>query len=305
MAAPRDVLIIGGGPAGLSAAMALGRMRRTALVCDDGQPRNAASNHANNLPGFDGVHPAAWRAQVRKDLSKYETIAFFEGTVRSIRREENLFAAELASGETFAFRKVILAHGIVDKLPDAPGFRELWGKSVFHCPYCHGFEVSGKRLGFVGNGKFAEHMLPMLRGLSEDLILFTQGKAELPPAFTELLARRKVGLVESPIEKLVHDGEELTAVVCKDGTRIERDGLFVAPVYPLQMKAPLGAELGCEKNEMGFFKVNEMRQTTVPGVFAAGDIMSGLHSVLAAAAAGQMAGAGVAAELLNEDIRAD
>jgi thioredoxin reductase len=299
MVKPADVLIVGGGPAGLAAAMALGRMLKSALICDDARPRNAASSHANNLPGFDGVNPAEWRAKVRQELAKYRTIEFFEGTVLSVTRENQLFVAELANGEKRSFRKVILAHGIVDRLPEAPGFRELWGKSVFHCPYCHGFEVRGKRLGVVANGMFAEHLTPMVSALSADVILFTQGKALLDPATLEAFKKRGLQIVESHITALDYSAEKLHSVACGPDLRFGRDALFLGPMPPLVMKSSIGENLSCEKNYMGFFKVDEMRRTTVPGVFAAGDIMSMAHSVAGAVAAGQMAGPGAVMELVT------
>jgi len=294
-----DVLIIGGGPAGLAAAMALGRMLRTALVCDDSRPRNAASSHANNLPGFDGIHPAEWRAKVRQELTKYKTVSFFDGAVLSVTGEDQLFVATLANGERLSFRKVILAHGIVDRLPEVTGFHELWGQSVFHCPYCHGFEVRGKRLGVVANGKFAEHLTPMVGALSADVILFTQGKSQLEPASLATFQNRGFQIVESAITALEYKAEKLEAVICGPDLRFNRDALFLGPIPPLIMKSAIGETLGCEKNEMGFYKVDEMRRTTVPGVFAGGDIMSMAHSVAGAMAAGQMAGAGAVMELVT------
>jgi thioredoxin reductase len=270
-------------------------------IADDGRPRNQASDHANNLPAHDGIAPAAWRAHVREDLRKYETVQFAEGTVKSLRKEGDRFVAEWSTGERAEFRKVILAYGVKDRLPTAPGFQELWGKAVFHCPYCHGFEVRGKRLGFVGNGKFAEHLVPMLFGLSRQLTVFTQGKPDLPPEFLARMKEQGVTVYEGKIEMLHHQGTNLKAVVLGNGERIAVDGLFAAPSLPFELKSSLADHLGCEKTEMGLIKVAERGITTVPGVFAAGDMASPMHSVLGAAASGQMAGAGVAAELLHED----
>jgi thioredoxin reductase len=296
-----EVLIVGGGPAGLSAALALGRMLRSVLICDDGRLRNLASSHANNLPSQDGIHPAQWRENARNDLKKYETIHFFDGSVQSIEKNGKAFKATLSTGKVLAFRKVILAHGIKDKLPSTPGFQELWGKAVFHCPYCHGYEFRGKRLGFVGNGKLAEHVLPMLLGLSGEVIVFTNAKAELSPEFQGLMRKRSVHLIEGKITSLVHWDGTLQAVEIEGGTSVERDALLLGPTLPFEMKAPLGESLGCEKTEMGLYKVAELGKTTVPGVFAAGDIMTMLQSVLGAASLGQAAGAGTANELLIED----
>jgi thioredoxin reductase len=301
MASDYDVLIVGGGPAGLAAAMALGRMRRRTLVCDDGQPRNAASEHVNNFPSQDGVHPAAWRTQARTDLEKYETVHFHVGSVRKIAKDGLRFRAEVSSVEPLRFRKVILAFGVVDTLRPIPGLRELWGKSVFHCPYCHGFEVRDKRLGLIANGARAEHLAPMIHSLSHDVILFTAGQAELNAGFKAHLQRKNIPLVEEPIRWLDREEEQLRAVVLENGVVHEREALFLAPTVPYQGRSEIGERLGCEANEMGLYKVSPIGKTTVDGVFAAGDITTGQQSVLGAAATGQLAGAGVVSELLSED----
>lgn len=300
MASDHEVLIIGAGPAGLGAAMALGRLSRRALLCDDGRPRNAASAHMNNFPSRDGIDPKDWRRQVRQELEKYKTVQFRQSSVLSVTRDGNLFRATFPEGESLTFRKVLLAYGIVDRLPPLTGLRELWGKSVFHCPYCHGFEVRDTPLGLVANGVFAEHLLPMIASLSPDTVLLTNGPANISAEIRGHAERNRVRLIESPVASLKHMGERLKSVVFEDGTSLERDALFWAPQLPFQAKSSIGEQLGCEKTEMGFYQVNPFGKTTVGGVFAAGDIMTGNHSVLGAAAAGQLAGAGIVSELLNE-----
>lgn len=295
-----DVLIVGGGPAGLSAGMTLGRMLRSALICDDSRPRNAPSEHLNNFPTRDGIHPAEWRKEARKNLGKYDTIQFADATVLSVeRRNEGGFIAELSTGARQTFSRVILADGVQDRLPGAPGFKELWGKAVFHCPFCHGYEARGLALGTVANGAMAAHALPMHFGLTQDLILFTNGKADLPVELREAMDRRKVQLVESPIRELLHEGTVLKAVALEDGRIIKRDALFAAPVPPFETKSKLGEMLGCEKTELGLFKVNEMNETTVKGVHAAGDNMTRQHSVLHASGHGVTAGAGIVSDMLH------
>lgn len=295
-----DVLIVGGGPAGLSAGMTLGRMLRSALICDDRRPRNAPSEHLNNFPTRDGIHPAEWRKEARKNLEKYDTVQYFEGTVQSIvQTAEGGFMAGLSSGDRKSFRRVVLADGVSDRLPDAPGFKELWGKAVFHCPFCHGYEARGQAMGTVANGAMAAHALPIHFGLTQDLVLFTSGKADLPVELREAMDRRKVQLVETPIQALLHEGTVLKAVALEDGRIIKRDALFAAPVPPFETKSKLGEMLGCEKTELGLFKVNEMNETTVKGVFAAGDNMTRQHSVLHASGHGVTAGAGIVFDLLH------
>ncbi len=297
-----DVLIIGGGPAGLSAALSLGRMGRTALVCDDGRPRNAPSAHMNNFPGHDGLSPSAWRDEVRKNLQKYPTIHFQAGRVETVKKEGAAFIAEFSSGERTKFRKVILAYGVRDNLPPVPGLAELWGKAVFHCPYCHGFEVRGHALGMVANGDIAAHMAPMIYSLSQDLILFTNGPAQLKDEVRALLSSRGVRVIEDSIAALETQGETLRAVKLQNGETVSRDALFWSPSLPYTLKSSIGRALGCELTETGLYQADILGKTSVSGVFAAGDNANMMHSVLNAASAGQRAGAGAVFELVNEDL---
>jgi thioredoxin reductase len=190
---------------------------------------------------------------------------------------------------------------VLDVLPAVPGFQELWGKSVYHCPYCHGFEVRGTRLGVVANGARAEHLFSMVYGLSKDTILFTNGPQDLTSGFERSLEGKKATVIQGAIKWLAREDQQLRAVVLENGEVFERDGLFVAPALPFRSKSQIGERLGCEKTEMGLYKVSPINKTTVEGVFAAGDIVTGHHSVLGAAATGQLAGAGVVSELVMED----
>ncbi|TGK36467.1 NAD(P)/FAD-dependent oxidoreductase [Leptospira andrefontaineae] len=295
-----EVLIIGGGPAGLSAALALGRMSRTALICDDSRPRNAASSHLNNFPTRDGIHPAEWRKLVRKDLEKYNTINYVEASVLSVEKSGSGFEAKLSTGKTFNFKKVILAYGVEDKYLPIPGYKELWGKSIFHCPYCHGFEVRDSKLGLIGNGDTLFYMLPLIHDLASDLIIFTNGKAEFKEEQRDLLNKKKIRFIEEKITGFIHEGEKLKSVTFENGENLERDGLYALPTFPFKLKSKIGEELGCEKDQFGFYKVSERGKTTIDGVYACGDNASGAHSVLLAAASGGMAGAGIVHELLSE-----
>jgi thioredoxin reductase len=297
-----DVLVIGGGPAGLTAAMALGRMGRSTLICDDARPRNAAAVHINNLPAQDGVSPAVWRRQVMKDLEKYPTVDFQQDAVLSVTHEGSRFRGEFGAREAAQFRKVILAYGVIDVLPSLPGFRELWGTALFHCPYCHGFEVRDRRLGLIANGPRAEHLLAMIHSLAKDVVLFTDGQAELTDEFRRHLESKNLRLVEGRIKWLAREGAELRAVVLESGEVFERDFLFLAPATPFRGKSQVGEHLGCKTNEGGFYDVSKIGETSVEGVFAAGDIVSGHHSVLGAAATGQLAAAGVVSQLVMEDL---
>jgi thioredoxin reductase len=295
-----EALIIGGGPAGLTAGMTLGRMSRRALLCDDNRPRNAPSSHVNNFPSRDGINPVEWRKETRKNLEKYKTIESAAATVTSVQKNGHGFTAKLSTGQTVKAKKIILAYGVIDTLPPIQGFKELWGKSIFHCPFCHGYENRGSRLGFVGNGDLMFHALPMIYDLASDLVIFTNGKATFNPENLQLLKKNKVTLIEEPIQELEYEGESLKGVTLSDGKFVERQYLFLGPILPFKLKSDIGEKLGCEKNQFGFYKVNERNGTSFPGVYACGDNMSMGHSVLLAAAAGVMAGSAVSAELLHE-----
>jgi len=294
-----DVLIVGGGPAGLGAAMALGRLRRTAFVCDDFRPRNLAAEHMHNFPGFEGLPPLEWRKKARRDVEGYDTIDFFDGAVQSVAKTSGGFEATLSSGASTTVRKVILAYGVQDQLPPVPGLRELWGRSVFHCPFCHGYEERDKRIGLIGDSPYAMHLLPMASALSSDLVLFTHGKTPLAAEQRAALRRREIRVVEEPVERLVHEGPVLKGVLA-GGKMIERDAILVRGQLPFQMKSPIGERLGCEKTESGLYKVSEGNRTTVSGVYAAGDIMTMQHTVLGAVAGGQAAGIAAVQDLMNE-----
>lgn len=296
-----DVLIIGGGPAGLSTAMTLGRMSRTALLCDDNHPRNAPSSHVNNFPTHDGIHPADWRKLARKDLEKYQTIQFFQGSVISVEKTDIGFQAKLSSGKKILVKKVVLAYGIKDKLLPIPGFSELWGKAIFHCPFCHGFEIRGSRLGYIANGELAFHALLMIESLASELIVFTNGKSQFTEEQHSILARKNIRLIEEKLERLVHEGETLKAIVLNDGQVVEREYLYYRAEMPFVLKSEIGSLLGCGKTQFGLYQVNERGATTVPGVFACGDNMSTAQSVMLASASGVMAGHGVIAELLQNE----
>lgn len=297
-----EVLIVGGGPAGLSAAMTLGRIGRKALVCDDDRPRNAPSIHVNNLPALDGIHPVEWRSLVRKNLEKYPTISFFQGAASSVKKMNHAFDVKLATGTIVTVKKIILAYGIQDRLPEIEGFKELWGKSVFHCAFCHGYEIRNERLGIIANGDVAAHLTPLIYNLSQDLILFTNGRADLSSEMRELLKKRNILLVEEKIKKLNRFETQLKSISFESSPDIERDALFLAPVFPLSLKSSIGTELGCEKNEMGLYKIGDKGHTSIAGVFAAGECTQ-MSSVSISSALGVLAGTGVVFELANEDFK--
>lgn len=298
-----EVLVIGGGPAGLGAAMALVRLRRSVLICDDFRPRNLAAEHMHNFASHEGLSPMELRKKARKDVEQYDTARFFDGAVTTVVKIQGGFEATLSSNKVVKIKKVILAYGIQDQLLPIPGIKELWGKSVFHCPFCHGFEFQNHKIGLIANGAKAMQVLPMLFGLTSKITLLTNGKSVLNLEQVEILQRRSISIVENPIEKLIHDGVTLQGVIA-GGDLIELDAIMGGVQMPFKMKSDIGETLGCEKNEMGLYVVSEGNRTNVPGVFAAGDGITMQQSVLRALATGQDAGATAAQDLLSEEFSA-
>lgn len=281
-----DVGIIGGGPAGLSGALTLARGNRSVLVFDDNHPRNAPAAHMMNFPSRDGTPPEDFRRLIREDLKKYIKVEFSSQKVEAIERIHNGF---LLNGK-IEVRKILLAHGVKDILPPIHGMKELFGKAIFHCPYCHGYEHLNTPMGMIGDKEYADHMTSILRGLSSNLVLFTDGAqvGEYPG----------IKICTDKIDSLIHEGENLKGVKLVTGEFIERSYLFYRPAQKLSSN--LGIELGCELTEHGHYKVNEMGLTTQVGVYAAGDNMNPMQSVINACTAGSKAGAMINFEISQE-----
>lgn len=302
-----DVLIIGGGAAGLAAALTLGRLRRKVLVCDDGHPRNQPALHMHNFPGFDGVSPAVWREKVQKELLHYPSVSRVRERVLGIQPLEAIegFTVHSDSGRSYRVRKVLLVYGVKDPLPAIPGLQALWGHTVVHCPYCHGFEFKDQRIGILGQGEMLMHMLPLLRGLSTDIKVFSPRGSGLNAAQRQLLQAQNIELIERPIQKLVYTDTQLQGLVLDQGETIACDALYITPQLPVTHQSNLGLTLGCETDEMGFLIVNEAGETRIPGIFAAGDVAGRRgQSVLNSAASGSMTAAQICHQLLAADFNA-
>ena len=293
-----DVLIVGGGPAGLTAALTLARGGRVVMVCDDGQPRNARASHMQNFPSRDGTPPAEFRDQIKKDLAKYEHVYFNNIGVQSITKNNQQFDIVLNDQTKFTVKKIILAHGVKDTLPDLPGVNEIFGKSLFFCPYCHGYEHKNQPIALLGNGDFIIHMAPIVSGLTNDLKVFTNGAATISVEQMQKLQKHNIEVIEDEIESFIHEGEDLKAIKLKNNKVIPR--LFAFTHANFKLRSDLGIKLGCELTEMGLYKMDEMGKTSVHGVFAAGDVVGMRHSVLMACNSGQLAAASTNYEILSE-----
>jgi thioredoxin reductase len=285
-----DVVVVGGNFAGVSAALPLARARRRVLVVDAGKPRNRFSHGAHNFYGHDGKPPLEAMAEAQRQFMLYPTATFFKGEAVSASGQKDVFSIVLANGLGVTARRLVLATGVKDTLPDLPGLTERWGQSVVHCPYCHGYELPQGPLGVLGVGAHSLHSAVLATDWGP-IIFFTQGKVEPDGEAAALFAARGVTVERSPVVELLGPAPALEAVRLADGRVVALGGLFVAP--QVSPASPLAQQLGCAFDEapMGpYLRVNEMKETSVPGVFAAGDIAQAMHSAPLAAAAGMMAG---------------
>ncbi|MBC7893673.1 MAG: NAD(P)/FAD-dependent oxidoreductase [Sphingobacteriaceae bacterium] len=297
-----DVLLIGGSVAGLSAALVLGRSRRTVLVLDAGKPANRQTPHSHSFLTRDGTPPAQLAALAREQALAYPTVTLRSATVMHAVREHGQFLVKTSTGDEFRAKRLLLATGVADQLPDLPGFAECWGISVLHCPYCHGYEVGDQRLGVLANGDAAFEFARLLLNWSRDLTLFTNGPATLSQSQAETLTRLGVGLVETPLTAIPHELGYLSSLALADGRFHPLDALFAR--VPFAQTSDLGEQLGCEFDEWGLLKTDDWGKTSVEGVFAAGDNSTLMRQVVAAAANGAKAAAFINRELVEEEFPA-
>ncbi|MGB3485987.1 MAG: NAD(P)/FAD-dependent oxidoreductase [Mycobacterium sp.] len=299
-----DCVIVGGGAAGLSAALVLGRARRRVLLVDNGQQSNNAAHGIGGLLGHDGRPPAELYAAGRAELAAYPTVEVRDGTVVNAERSGDGFVVELADGTSIPARRILLAAGMEYRPTPLAGAAELWGGSVFHCPFCHGWEVRDQPLAVCANGDRAVHTALLLRGWSDDVVVLTDGPAELATDQRALLDAAGIGVDERPIAELASADGALTEVVFEDGGRLPRGGMLVAA--SLHQRSALAERLGVAFAPPGPVAVDAILvdafcRTTVPGVFAAGDASVQMPQVAAAVASGSLAGVAVMQSLMADD----
>lgn len=297
-----ECVVVGGGAAGLSAALVLGRARRRTLLVDAGQQSNRMSSGIGGLLGFDQRPPTELYEAGRRDLEKYPTVEIRDGTVVHGTPQDDGFVLELDGGDQVTARRVMLTTGMEYCPPDLPGLRPLWGHTVFQCPFCHGWEMRDKRLASLAAGDEAVHAALMLRGWSDDVVLLTDGHPQLDGADLDRLRAAEITIDDRRIAELIGDGEQLTAIAFADGSRLERDGLLVEA--PLRQRSKLAEQLGasCTPGPLAAdtIGVDALHRTTTPTVFAAGDTCTEQPYVAGAIAAGAQAAMIVAQSLLSE-----
>jgi thioredoxin reductase len=299
-----DCIVVGGGAAGLSAALVLGRARRAALVVDAGAPSNLSAEGVGGLLGHDGRPPAELYEIGRREIAAYPSVVLRPGRVARGAREGDLFALELADGTTERARRVLLATGMDYRPPDLPGLAPLWGRSVFHCPFCHGWEARDQPLAVLGGGPDGPHRALLLRNWTDDLVLLTDGPASLEPAEAARLEAAGVSVDERRVTGVEGVDGGLTAVLFAEGPPLPRTGMMVAA--PLHQRSALARELGVAAGPEGpvlvdALQTGPMGQTAVAGVFAAGDLGGTMPSVANAIASGSMAAAGVVGSLVAQE----
>jgi thioredoxin reductase len=301
MDAEWDCVVVGGGAAGLSAALVLGRARRRTLVIDAGRQSNLPAHGIGGLLGHDGKPPAELYEAGRRELARYPSVELRSGEVLSA---EPGFVIALDDGSRVRARTVLLATGMDYSATDLPGLHEMWGRSVFHCPFCHGWELRERPLAVLARGDRAVHSALLLRGWTDDVVVLSDGPAELSSDDRARLAAAGVRVDERRLARLVAEDQHLAAVEFVDGTRLARAGALVAARLHQRsdLAAQLGVTLAATRVSADSVVIDELHRTSVPGVFAAGDAGAALPQVAAAVAAGSMAAASIVQTLLADDV---
>jgi thioredoxin reductase len=292
-----DVVVVGGGAAGLSAALVLGRARRRVAVIDAGAPRNAPAAHMHGFLSRDGMPPAALLEAARAEVHSYG-VDIVEDEVVEITTG---FTVLLAGGSSIAARRLLIATGAVDELPDIPGARERWGRDFLHCPYCHGWEVRDEPIGVIGTGIGSVDHAQLLRQWSEDVIFFSHTTA-VSASERRALEARAIELIEGPVARLSIVDDQLDAVELGDGRSFSRTAVFVRPALQAR-PAGLLASLGYELDDAGFARVDATGRTSAPGVWVAGNAANPRAQVVTAAGEGSAAAIAINADLVDEDVR--
>jgi thioredoxin reductase len=296
-----DVIIVGAGPAGLSAALMLGRCRRRVLVCDTGRPRNAVSRAMHGFPTRDGMPPLEFLALARRELRQYDTLELRHVEVVDAACRDGRFDVSLASGEQVASRKLLIATGVVDNVPAIPGFRELYGVSVFHCPYCDGWEVRDQPIAIYGRGDRGSGLSLELTAWSRDLVLCTDGPAGIDDAGRARLARNGIAVREEGVARLEGSDGILARVVFDTGEAVPRRALFFTTGQ--SQRSDLSIRLGCEFNEKGTVRTGKYESTHLRGLYVAGDASRAVQWVVVAASEGAEAAFAINTDLTREELR--
>jgi thioredoxin reductase len=294
-----DVVIIGGGAAGLSAALVLARARRRVLVVDSASPRNAPAAHMQGFLSRDGMPPGNLLTAGREEVQRYGGSIITGVAKELVRCGETRFQVLLGNGARVSARRLLVATGLRDELPDIPRLRERWARDVLHCPYCHGWEVRDQPLGVVWNGPETVRYAQIVRQWSHDVVLFAPADTLTSAQRAELVAR-SLGILEGAVARVLIDDDHLTGVQMDDGQVIPRAALFVPPRFVPNNDLLIG--LGCDLGEHGWVVTGANGITSVPGVWVAGNVTNPRAQVITAAGEGSATAIAINADLVDEDV---
>lgn len=296
-----DCAIIGGGPAGLSAALVVGRGRKQVIVFDDEMPRNRVTQESHGFITNDGMTPFEIRQAGEADLQNYPNIQIKRSRMVEIQNNEDNFALLTQEGERFEAKKIILATGLKDILPEIKGIHEVYGKTLFSCPFCDGWELKDKPLALIAENPRALHMAKLLSNWTKDLIVFTNGQQVFAEEEKALLSAHFIQVIDVPIMSIHHENGQMHSLHLANGETVKREGGFVASEF--KQSAPFAESLGCQMTKNAGIETDILGRTTVSGVFACGDNLGGPAQLVLAAAAGSQAGMGVIHELVQEEFQ--
>ncbi|MGN6166206.1 MAG: NAD(P)/FAD-dependent oxidoreductase [Flavisolibacter sp.] len=294
-----DVIIVGGSYSGLAAGMALGRALRNVLIIDAGDPCNKQTPHSHNFLTNDGKTPKEISSFARQQVQMYGSISFVNGFATAGSKTKNGFEIQTEAGETFSSRKLIFATGIKDIMPSIPGFAESWGISVLHCPYCHSYEVRHQKTGILANGDAGYELSSLLSNWTNDVTLYTNGKAALSGEQRAKLQMHKIGIVENEIDHLENEKGYIKNIVFKSGTKAKVKALYAK--LPFVQHSSIPQTLGCELTQDGYIKIDQSQKTSVQGVYACGDNTTRMRTIANAVAMGTTTALMVNKELIEED----
>ncbi|HEY0066029.1 MAG TPA: NAD(P)/FAD-dependent oxidoreductase [Flavisolibacter sp.] len=297
----QDVIIVGGGPAGLNAAVVLGRCRRKVLLFDTGQYRNRWSHGMHNYLTRDDILPPEFISISRTEVDKYDVRLIEKKVINARRNDEGIFVVTDENKEQYFSKKLLIATGVADNVPEVPGLKEMYGHSVFHCPYCDGWEVRDKVLGVYARNKEGWELALSLKTWSPHVTLYTDGKNNVKRSHREKLDANGIKVVQLPIARLQGTDRQLEKIIFTNGEEQPCDALFF--VNGFHQQCDLAETFGCEMSKKGVAVTNRLQQTNTPGLYIAGDADKDMHFVVVAAAEGAKAGVTINKELQKESYR--
>jgi thioredoxin reductase len=294
-----EVIIIGGSNAGLAAAMALGRALRKVLVIDSGHPCNAPTPFSHNFLTNDGRTPEQIHEVAEFQALTYPTVHLIHDEVTGAQKTSYGFSVSTSGGDSYTAGKLVFATGIRDIMPPIPGFAECWGKTVIHCPYCHGYEVKGVETGILANGETAFELATLISNWTNRLTVYTNGPSTLTKNQVSKLTEHSIAVNQGEIKNIQHTAGNICALEFADGSGTLISALYTRPAFEQHSQVP--AFLGCEITEAGYIKTDPNQRTTIPGVFACGDNTTRLRTVANAVAQGTLTGMVLNKEMIEEN----